>query len=159
MNVRNDMITVFVVRPDVTGTSHEFLQLRRAPGDYMGGTWQIVRGGIDEGENAVSAALRELCEETALTPRELYRLGCVESFYTAVDDTLWHAVPFCAIVGRDDAIKLNAEHVDFRWVGRDRIEEETMWSSEWHVLAEVVRDILGESSAKSFLRIDRPAII
>src|SRR5688500_9597163 len=121
MNVRHDMVTVFVVRPAATGASHQFLQVRRAPGDYMGDTWQIVRGGVETGESAVHAALRELREETGVSPREFYRLGCVESFYTSVDDTLWHAVPFCAIVGRDDTVRLNDEHVDFRWIGRGRI--------------------------------------
>jgi dATP pyrophosphohydrolase len=154
MNVRHDMVTVFVVRPDLSGASHEFLQLRRAPGDYMGDTWQIVRGGIDEGESAVRAALRELREETGLSPHEFYRLGCVESFYTAVDDTLWHAVPFCAIVGADDVVNLNEEHVAFRWVGRDRIEVETMWSSERQILADVMREILDDGAARAHLRID-----
>jgi dATP pyrophosphohydrolase len=156
MNVRDDMVAVFVVRPDVGGSSHEFLQLKRAPTNYMGDTWQIVRGGIDEGERATDAALRELREETGLSPREFYRLGCIESFYTAVDDTLWHAVPFCAIVGRDDAVRLNEEHVDFRWVARHRIGAESMWASERRVLDELMRDVLDESAAKPHLRIDRP---
>ena len=158
MIVRHDMVTVCVVRPGASGTSHEFLQLRRAPGDYMGDTWQIVRGGIGEGESAVCAALRELHEETELSPREFYRLGCVESFYTSVDDTLWHAVPFCALVGRHDTIKLNEEHVDFRWVARHDVVAQTMWSSERYVLAEVMREILDGGTAKPHLRIDAKGI-
>jgi hypothetical protein len=66
-------------------------------------------------------------------------------------------VPFCAIVGRDCAVKLNDEHVDFRWVGRDRIQWETMWSSERQVLVDVMREILADGPAKSHLRIDVPA--
>ena len=60
MNVRHDMVTVLVVRPDASGNSHEFLQLHRVADDYMGGTWQIIRGGVDADESYVEAALREM---------------------------------------------------------------------------------------------------
>src|SRR5689334_6458483 len=110
MRSRHDMVTVFVVRPDKNGQSHEFLQMRRSADDYMGGTWQIVRGGVDENEPMIKAALREMREETGLIPRDFYRLGTVESFYTEIDDTLWHAIGFCAFVDRDQEVKLNEEH-------------------------------------------------
>ena len=36
--------------------------------DYDGDAWQMPQGGIDEGEDARTAALRELEEETGVTP-------------------------------------------------------------------------------------------
>jgi dATP pyrophosphohydrolase len=84
----------------------------------------------------------------------MYRLGVVESFYTEVDDTLWHSVPFCAFVSRDQQVNLNEEHDQFRWVPRDQIESQTMWASERSLLHVLFRDILsGDSRAKPFLRI------
>jgi dATP pyrophosphohydrolase len=68
MKIRYDMIACHVVRPDETGASHEFLQLRRRADDYLGGTWQIVRGTCLPDEPAWQAALRELEEETGLRP-------------------------------------------------------------------------------------------
>ena len=148
------MVTVFVVRSDAGGASYEFLQLRRAKDDYMGGTWQIVRGGVHAGEPYATAAEREMLEESGLAPAELYRLGVVESFYTEVDDTLWHSVAFCAFVGREQQVKLNDEHDAFRWIPRDQIESQTMWASERSLLAVLICDILSDDSlAKPFLRI------
>src|SRR5512133_2755375 len=98
MIVRHDKIAVFVARPGADRGTHEFLQLHRVPGDDIGGTWQTVRGTIEAGETAVAAALRELSEETSLTPREFYRLGSVETFYDAADDAIVHSVPFLALV-------------------------------------------------------------
>src|SRR4051812_38096329 len=118
MKTRSDMVTVFVARPDSAGTSHEFLQLHRAPDDYMGNTWQIVRGTLEPGETAIEGALRELREESGLVPTEFYRLGRVESFYRAIDDTLWHSVSFVALVGQDAQVVLNEEHDDARWMPR-----------------------------------------
>lgn len=154
MNVRHDMVTVFVVRPDEQGTSHEVLYMRRAPTSYMGGTWAVVRGGVNAGEPYLDAALRELREETGLRPRELYRLGSIESFYTLAHDTLWHSVPFCAIVSRTDEVRLNGEHDDYRWVQREHAIRDSMWASERRVLSDVFHDILDGGVAKPYLRVD-----
>jgi 8-oxo-dGTP pyrophosphatase MutT (NUDIX family) len=153
MKCRHDIITVFVVRPDDGGTSHEFLQLHRVPDDYLGDTWQLIRGGVDEGESFAAGALRELREEAGLTPREFYRLGAVESFYTNVDDTLWHSVVFCAIVERSQVVTLNEEHDALRWVPRERMDTQCMWTSERALLPDLCRDILGDGPAKPHLRL------
>src|SRR3982750_4603443 len=120
MRVRFDMAACFVVRPGEAGGRHEFLQLRRAPDDFMGGAWSTVRGKIEEGETAWGAALRELREEAGIEPVEFYQLDTVDIFYLHGDDTLWHCPGFCAVVGRDVKVILNAEHDAFRWTGRER---------------------------------------
>jgi dihydroneopterin triphosphate diphosphatase len=156
MKARYDMITVFVVRPDEGGQSHEILQLRRAADDYMGGTWQVVRGGMEPGETPVAAALRELREETGLVPREFYRLGSVESFYTETDDTLWHAIGFCAVVDRQQPVQLNHEHDAFRWIPRAQAADHLMWASERQALADLCHDILDNGPGKVFLQVKAP---
>jgi dATP pyrophosphohydrolase len=156
MNFRHDMVTMFVVRPDPSRKSHEFLQLHRVPSDYMGDTWQIIRGGVNADETYVAAALREMQEESGLTPEELYRLDSIESFYLQADDTLWNSVAFCAIVDRSQEVRLNEEHDGVRWILRDLIEQHTLWSSELRLLADLKRTILDGGPAKPFLRIDLP---
>ena len=147
------MITVFVVRPDANGASQEFLQLHRLPDDYISASWQIVRGGVNEGETWIRGALRELREETGLTPREFYRLGSVEIFYTPFDDTIWHSVAFCAIVDRAQEVQLNEEHDAFRWVPRAEYNARVMWASERALLPDLCRDILDNGIAKPELRL------
>jgi dATP pyrophosphohydrolase len=154
MKSRHDMITVLVVRPDETGRSHEFLQLHRVPDDYLGDTWQLIRGSVNEGESFAAGALREMREEAGLIPREFYRLGAVESFYTNVDDTLWHSIAFCAIVDRRQRVMLNEEHDAFRWVPRSEIDANMMWASERLLLPNLGRDILDDGPAKPHLRIN-----
>lgn len=154
MNVRHDKITLFVVRAsNDPSVGYEFLQMRRCDGEPLSGIWSIVRGGVEAGETYSAAAVRELREETSLVPRELYRSGTIESFQTEYDDTLYHAVVFCAIVRRDDAVRLNPEHDAARWVPRARIESDTIWPSERAVLADVIREILDDGPAKPLLRV------
>src|SRR2546430_1217020 len=101
MKLRYDMVCCFVVRLGAAEGGHEFLQLRRAPGDFMSGTWQAVCGRIERGEAAWQTALRELDEETSLQPMEFYQLDTVNLFYLAAADSLWHCPGFCALVGQD----------------------------------------------------------
>ena len=154
MKVRTDSVSVYVVRSDAAG-SHEFLQLRRVASERLGaGTFQNVRGGIELDESAWEAALRELREEAGLRPIEFYRLGTIETFYISQDDTLWHAVPFCAIVDRASEVVLNDEHDAIRWVPVRNALNAFIWANEWPVIEEIKRVILANGPAKPHLRID-----
>jgi len=146
--VRHDKIAVFVVRPDPTAKTHEFLQLRRTGADSIAGTWQAVRGTIEANETAVQAALRELREETSLTPREFYRLGTIETFYDAADDAIVHSVPFLAVVESAAQAKLNEEHDASRWVGADDADRAFMWPSEKPLLREIRDEFLSGGACK-----------
>ena len=65
--MRTDAVDVYVFR-EFGGDQRamperaEFLQIRRVK-EPAAGTWQTVMGGIDEGEKAIDAAMRELREE------------------------------------------------------------------------------------------------
>jgi 8-oxo-dGTP pyrophosphatase MutT (NUDIX family) len=147
------MIAVFVVRHTANG-GHEFLQLRRAAGEWMAGTWQIVRGTIEPGETAVAAARRELLEETALSPIEFYALCSVESFFLPARDAILHVPVFCAFVDPAHPVVLNDEHDACRWVPAAQMAAAITWASERAVLQEVLDDILGNGLAKDYLSID-----
>jgi 8-oxo-dGTP pyrophosphatase MutT (NUDIX family) len=138
MRVRFDMVACFIVRPDAARQSHEFLQLRRAPGKFLGGAWSTVRGKIEGDETAWAAALRELREEANLTAIEFYQLDTVDIFYLHGDDTIWHCPGFCAVMGRDVEPMLN---------------DEFLWPGERAQLSELCREVLDNGKAKPYLRI------
>jgi dihydroneopterin triphosphate diphosphatase len=153
VNVRFDMVACFVVRPGETPGSHEFLQLRRAANDFMGGAWSTVRGTVEPGESGWAAALRELREEAGIVPREFFQVDTVDIFYLHGDDTIWHCPGFCALVDRNVEVTLNAEHDAFRWTDRSRIDRDFLWPGERAQLAELCREILDNGTAKPYLRI------
>jgi dihydroneopterin triphosphate diphosphatase len=57
----------------------DYLLLRRVE-DYLKGTWQMISGGIKEGEKAYEAALRETFEETGLKPLAFTLLMLLKHF-------------------------------------------------------------------------------
>jgi dATP pyrophosphohydrolase len=151
MNVRHDMVTVFVLRPGKNG--HELLQLRRSPGDYMGGTWQTVRGVVEPGETAPQGALRELREETGLAPVDFFGLSSIDSLYTAKFETIWHCPVFVALAETDAQVRLNEEHDAFRWVVLRDTPPLLMWQRERELLSEIELQIIDGALAKEHLRI------
>jgi 8-oxo-dGTP pyrophosphatase MutT (NUDIX family) len=156
VEIRYNMVSCYVARPTADGTAHEFLQLRRRKDDFMGGTWQAVYGQSENDETPVQAVLRELKEEAGLVPAELYRLDQVSVFYVASTDTMWHCIPYCAIVARRQPVVLNDEHDEHRWVHIADAQRFFMWKDNRDAIADIQGYILVESLAKPFLRIPLP---
>jgi 8-oxo-dGTP pyrophosphatase MutT (NUDIX family) len=151
MNVRHDHVTVFVARR--IDNAWQLLQVRRRADDYLGGTWQTVRGTMEAGETAVQTALRELREETGLVPIEFYTLGIVETFYIAAEDAMWHSPAFLAIVEPAAPIQFDAEHDAHRWINLADTQREFMWPSERPLIDAITREIFGDGLSKPLLLI------
>ena len=145
-------VVVLVVRPH--GGGHQLLMARRIQGKYMGGTWQLISGGLDGEETAWQGAVRELREETGLRPREFYRLSTLTQFYRSDNETLNVAPMFCAIVDEGAIVAIDSEHTAFEWVDLDAASSRLMWPVDRQALEEVRAVILGGGIAKEYLRID-----
>ena len=83
-------------------------------------TWDFPKGGLEPGESALQAAIREVCEETTLTDLEFrwgeiyretppYSGGKVARYYVAACASGKAALPVSPELGRP-------EHHEFRWV-------------------------------------------
>lgn len=167
--IRTDAVDVYVFR-EFGGDAHtppnraEFLQIRRVK-QPAAGTWQTVMGGIDEGEKAIDAALRELREEIGVGPNDLtglWFLGQVYPFYQPLWDCIVLMPRFAARVRPDFEPTLNDEHDAHRWntidlpADRDAVDALAMkyvWSSQRSCVREVVGDILRRSGSEPCLRL------
>jgi dihydroneopterin triphosphate diphosphatase len=144
-------VVVLIARPQ--GGHHQLLMARRAPGRYMGDTWQLISGGLERDETAWQGALREMREETGLTPHELYRLSTLTSFYRPDNDSLNTAPMFCALVDEGAVVRIDSEHIAFEWVQMDEALNRLMWPSDRQALEEVQSVILAGGAAREYLRI------
>ncbi|HQR38338.1 MAG TPA: dihydropteroate synthase [Blastocatellia bacterium] len=111
-----------IVSRELSGSREYLLLLRRRRG--VADFWQPVSGSLEGDESFAAAALRELGEETGLSPcAPLVDIGLVNRFRIAeawrdlyaADVTHNVQVAFAASVG-DGAVTLDrSEHVDYRW--------------------------------------------
>lgn len=144
-------VSVLVIRP--AGDRHEVLMGKRVAGKYLGGTWQLIAGGIEPGEAAWRAAVREVMEETSLTIERLWRLPRLTQFYSPVLEALCFAPMFAALVARDAVAVCNPEHTELEWLTFDQAAQRMMWPADRAALAEADTLILQSSPAEEQLRI------
>jgi len=110
------------------GDALELLLLRRACKASYAGAWRMVGGKIETDETAWQAALRELREETALTPERFWAIPSLNRFYEWQHDRVNLIPAFAAEVeGRP---VLNHEHDAFAWFGADAAVERLQWPEQ-----------------------------
>lgn len=113
------------------GDRIQYLLLKRAGGSSLyPGIWQIVTGTIERGETAAQTALREVGEETALSPLKFWVLPETSSFYDHRNDL----VQICALFacqlpdGRDP--RISHEHVAWQWCSAREAKPLLAWPSQ-----------------------------
>ena len=82
--------------------------------------WQMPQGGIDKGETAQEAALRELEEETGVS-RDLVTVEAETKGRYKGQEQKWFLLRFH---GRDDQVRIDSDHPEFstwRWLPADRL--------------------------------------
>lgn len=150
--ISTQIVQVFPFRRAAAGV--EWLLLRRRPSSRLGGTWQAVQGKIEPGEKAWQSGLRELREETGLTPLQFWQLDSVDSYYVAAADRVTLAVCFAAEVPAGAAVQLCAEHTEFHWRATPDALREFLWPGQRRALHEITDHILSGAASEPFLRID-----
>jgi len=108
----------------------EFLLLKRSKEEIYPDLWQMVTGSVKQDETAWETAIREIKEETNLTPSKLWVVPNINSFYMPEDDTI-HFVPvFVAEVTCSQEVKISSEHVEYKWTDREEACTLLAWEGQ-----------------------------
>lgn len=139
--VRSFGVSVVALRERHAG--YEVLLLRRTR--TLKDEWCQIAGGIEEGETAWQAAIRELAEETALISKDLYYADICEQFYEADRDAISIMPVFVAYIDEDAEVIINHEHSEFRWVSFEDAIQMVPFAGQRHVLRHVEHEFANRS--------------
>lgn len=131
----------------------EFLILKRAPYQYYPNLWQMVSGKIKDNETAHSAALREIKEETSLTPEKFWVAPTVNSFYAPDGDYICMFPVFAVKVNYSSEVKISTEHVEFKWVTPQEAKNHLAWEGQRKSVDVIVDYFLNRNSFLNFIEI------
>jgi 8-oxo-dGTP pyrophosphatase MutT (NUDIX family)/GNAT superfamily N-acetyltransferase len=136
MSTKTSFITPHCISAYVvckTLDSPRYLLIRRC-GKYWPGTWQVVTGGIENGETAGQAALREIREETGLIDIQLYSADSVETFYMQDSNQIAFAPVFVGFVEKMDVQLSPSEHDAFEWMSFENAKKRLGWAEQKRVI-------------------------
>jgi 8-oxo-dGTP diphosphatase len=115
------MLTVDVVVLAATGRSRSVLLIQRGNPPFSG-SWALPGGFVEEGEQVIGAAPRELAEETGLRVGELQLLGVYDT--PGRDPRGWTvSVVYLARVSREATVAGADDASDARWFAADSLPE------------------------------------
>ena len=121
----------------------EVLALRRAAGGRCPGSWEAVHGTIEPGETPEQASVREVREETGLTPLRLYNLSRVEAFYQHKTNEVALIPQFAAFVRGDTAPRVSTEHDRAEWLPPPEAARRFAWPRERRALEDILSIVGG----------------
>ena len=119
------------------GDRWRVLVLQRGDDTRCPGSWEVVHGHIEAGEEPEHAAAREVQEETGLAIERLYSVR-VQPIYIVRTHVLQLGVGFAAIVRESAPLTLGAEHAAGEWLSPDEARERLSWPADRAGLAEAL---------------------
>ncbi len=152
MNIISNLVETHIFRETENGI--EFLLLKRAADQIYPGVWQMVSGKINDNEKAFETSVREIEEETGLTPEKMWIAPKVNSFYSAVSDTICLIPVFAAQVAKDSNVIISAEHSECTWVNPREAKELLAWDGQRRAIDLIEEYYLNEKSLLKFIKID-----
>ncbi len=133
--------------------SPSYLLLQRAAGEIYEHIWQGVTGKIKPGETAWQAAVRELHEETGLTPTRMWNVDRVNFFYEAAEDRM-NSIPVFGVEVNAAELTLSQEHQRYRWCTIEQGAKLILWEQQKQGLLAFNDMLINTTEKKKWMRID-----
>ena len=123
----------------------QFLVLQRAEKEKLyPGLWQIVTGTMKKNERALHAALRELKEETGLSPRRCWAVPYVDSYFDPAAEAIQVVPVFAAELDSFSTVHVSSEHQRFQWLRLKNAQQRLVWPGQRRAM-EIVHEFIVEN--------------
>ena len=126
-----------------------YLLLKRSPEQIYPSIWQCVTGKIEAGEKPHETGLRELKEETGLTPLSMWTVDQVNHFFEA-DKNRMNLIPIFGVEVESEMVTLSPEHTEYKWCHVNEGVDLLLWNQQKQGL-KTFHKLITEESKKMFL--------
>ena len=126
-----------------------YLLLKRSPEQLYPRIWQCVTGKIEAGEKPHETALRELKEETGLTPLSMWTIDQVNHFFEA-DKNRMNLIPIFGVEVESEMVTLSPEQTEYKWCKIDEGVDLLLWNQQKQGL-KTFHKMITEESKKLYL--------
>lgn len=133
----------------------EFLLLKRADSEVFAGIWQMVTGVTLKGEKAYVTALREMSEETGLTPLKFWTAPIVNSFYSDKKNHICLVPVFAALVEKNSKVKISSEHSEYQWTEKEKALKLLAWEGQRNAIKLIHEYYTSQQSFLNFVEIKK----
>jgi dihydroneopterin triphosphate diphosphatase len=131
-----------------------FLVLQRAQEEKLyPGLWQIVTGTMKKNESALKAAMRELKEETGLSPKRCWTIPYVDTYFDLAKDTIQLVPVFAVELDSSTTLHLSSEHQRFEWLRFEDARQKLVWPGQRHSMDIVNEFIIGSKETAQLVEI------
>jgi|TARA_B110000240_G_scaffold157773_1_gene175564 dATP pyrophosphohydrolase len=125
--VKVRVVDCYIYRHTTDGI--RFLLMKRNLNKIYEHLWQGVAGKIEKGESSSEAAVRELKEETGLSPVNIFVADHVSRFYEVHGDRI-NLVPVFGIEVDSENVILSEEHISYKWADIDEALNTLVWNGQ-----------------------------
>ena len=125
--VKVRVVDCYIYRHTADGI--RFLLMKRNLNKIYEHLWQGVAGKIERGETSSEAAIRELKEETGLSPVNIFVADHVSRFYEVHGDCI-NLVPVFGIEVDSENVILSEEHISYKWANIDEALNTLVWNGQ-----------------------------
>ncbi|MCP4567530.1 MAG: NUDIX domain-containing protein, partial [FCB group bacterium] len=91
-------------------------------------------------ETVAQVVVREVAEETGLTPLKIWATEYLIQFYEPEYDKIWILPQIVAVVSSESQVRLSEENSDFQWLQATRAKRRVNWKN----LEQAIDDITDE---------------
>ena len=100
-----------------------------------------MTGGKRDTETVAQVVLRELKEETGLTPDSMWATEYVVQFYEPEYDKIWILPVIVAVVSADSKVVLSTENSEFRWLAAEDAQKIVFWKNLQKALEDIKKEL------------------
>jgi 8-oxo-dGTP pyrophosphatase MutT (NUDIX family) len=108
---------------------------------------------MKKNESALKAAMRELKEETSLSPKHCWTIPYVDTYFDLAKDTIQLVPVFAVELDSSSVIHLSKEHQKFEWLKYEDARKRLVWPGQRHSMDVVQEFIIGNTEAARLVEI------